>query len=108
MDILSTFMLQISSRTNTNPHFRCSGIVQTETVTAGNLTACRCYHAPVCCALSYRWVDVSVLTVAPADVHLVLCCLLIDGVFKVDGVGVLQSPVPPQQHGAKHSQTQRN
>jgi hypothetical protein len=54
---------------------------------------------------SYRWVGVAVWTVAPAYVHLVFSGLLVDWVFKVNGVGVLQPVVPPQQHGNKCHQT---
>lgn len=35
---------------------------------------------------------------APVNVHLVLCGFLIDWVVKMNGVGVLQPVVPPQQH----------
>lgn len=53
---------------------------------------------------SYRRVDVAVLALTPADVHLVLCGFLVHRVIKVDGVCVLQPPVTPHQHAAKHSQ----
>lgn len=42
---------------------------------------------------------------APPNVHLVLSGFLIDRVVKVDGVGVLQSVVPPQQQATNSHQT---
>lgn len=53
----------------------------------------------------YLGVDVAILTGPPADVHLVLRGLLVDGVVKVDGVCVLLSPVSQHQHRTKNSQT---
>lgn len=58
--------------------------------------------------LTYRGVGVAVLTVLPADVHLVLSGLLVDGVVKVNSVGVLHSPVPPHQRATKDSQAHGN
>lgn len=51
---------------------------------------------------------VSFQTGAPEDVDRVICCLLIDWVGEVDGVGVLHPPVSPNQHPAKRQQTHGN
>lgn len=41
------------------------------------------------------WVGVTIRTMAPPNVHLVLGGFLIDGVVKVNSVGVLSPVVPP-------------
>lgn len=51
----------------------------------------------------YLGIDVSVRAV-PADVDLVLRGFLVHGVIEVDGVGVLQAPVSPHQHGSERHQ----
>lgn len=45
---------------------------------------------------------------APPDVHLVFGGFLIDGVVKVNRVGVLQPVVPPEQHTTKNQQTNKS
>lgn len=56
-------------------------------------------------ASEWRYLRVHVAVGAvPADVHLVLCGFLVDWIVKVDGVGVLQTPVSPQQHCSKDQQ----
>lgn len=53
--------------------------------------------------LRYLRVNIAIGAI-PADVHLILSGFLVHRVVKVDGVGVLLTPVPPQQHSSKQQQ----
>lgn len=61
-----------------------------------NIHVLRAQHLPLRISVAVRAV--------PADVQLILGGFLVHWIVKVDGVGVLQTPVSPEQHRSKDQQ----